>query len=85
MSGGHIRWRTIQQVFDAGYVDGFRACHPSDTGFTFPTWQPHIRLDYVFVPAPATDRLTRCEVVQHEAASRGSDHLPLLAEFILLT
>lgn len=81
MSGGHIRWRTIQQVFDAGYVDGFRARHPGDTGFTFPTWQPHIRLDYVFVPGPAVDTLTRCEVVLDATASRGSDHLPLLAEF----
>lgn len=81
MSGGHIRWRTIQQVFDAGYVDAFRTRHPGETGFTFPTWQPHIRLDYVFVPAPAADRLTRCDVVTDERAMRGSDHLPLLAEY----
>ena len=29
LSGGAIRWRTIQVVKDAGYVDVFRALHPA--------------------------------------------------------
>ena len=34
LSGGHVRWRTIQTVLDAGYVDTFRRLHPDDPGFT---------------------------------------------------
>jgi len=79
MSGGHIRWRTIQQVFDAGYVDAFRALRPGETGFTFPTWQPHLRLDYVFTPAAHVGRITECEVITTDSATQGSDHLPILS------
>jgi exodeoxyribonuclease-3 len=83
MSGGHIRWRTVQQVFDAGYVDAFRARRPGETGFTFPSWQPHLRLDYVFAPAASVGRVTTCDVVRTDSAARGSDHLPILAELSL--
>ena len=36
MSGGRIRWRTVQTVLDAGYVDAFRQLHPGDPGLTLP-------------------------------------------------
>jgi exodeoxyribonuclease-3 len=80
LSGGRIRWRTIQMVLNAGYVDGFRRLHPDDTGLTFPTWDPHVRLDYVFVPGDKASRLRTCEVVRGETARSASDHFPLLAE-----
>jgi len=80
ISGGHIRWRTVQQVFDAGYVDVFRARHPGETGFTFPSWGPHLRLDYVFAPTATLDRVTACDVIGGEDAAQASDHLPLLIE-----
>ena len=80
LSGGHIRWRTVQQVLDAGYVDAFRVSRPGETGFTFPTWNPHLRLDYVFVPAAFVDRVAHCDVVDRASATRASDHLPLLAD-----
>lgn len=80
MSGGQIRWKTIQQVLDSGYADVFRAQRSGEPGFTFPSWQPHLRLDYVFVPGTAADRIAGCEVVHTEAAVRGSDHLPILVE-----
>lgn len=83
LSGGHIRWRTVQQVLDAGYVDAFRHVQPGQTGFTFPTWQPHLRLDYVFVPAAFAPQIERCDVVRNETAARASDHLPLLADLRL--
>jgi hypothetical protein len=57
MSGGGIRWRTVQTVLDAGYVDGFRMMHAGDPGLTLPTPAPHIRIDYVFVPSPFADRV----------------------------
>jgi exodeoxyribonuclease-3 len=80
LSGGAIRWRTIQIVLDARYVDGFRVHHPGVPGFTFPTWSPHVRLDYVFLPEPFADRLKSCEIVSGEDERHASDHMPLLAE-----
>jgi endonuclease/exonuclease/phosphatase family metal-dependent hydrolase len=80
MSGGQIRWKTVQQVLDAGYVDVFRTQRSADAGFTFPSWQPHLRLDYVFTPASSASRVHAVEVVQTESAVRGSDHLPILVE-----
>ena len=80
LSGGRVRWRTIQMVLNAGYADGFRRLHPRDAGLTFPVWNPHVRLDYVFLPADKTRRLTSCEIVRSELARDASDHFPLLAE-----
>ena len=80
MSGGRIRWRTIQNVIDAGYVDGFRSRHPGVAGLTFPTWDPHVRLDYVFLPEPFATRLITCDVLAPEASRAASDHFPLLSE-----
>jgi endonuclease/exonuclease/phosphatase family metal-dependent hydrolase len=80
LSGGRIRWRTIQAVLDAGYADAFRQRHPSDAGFTFPTWDPHIRLDYLFVPLPDLPRVLSCDVVTGADVTSASDHLPLVAD-----
>jgi exodeoxyribonuclease III len=80
LSGGTIRWRTTQIVKDAGYADAFRALHPADPGLTLPASKPQVRLDYLFVPAPHLERVASCEVVRSEAATKASDHLPLLAE-----
>jgi exodeoxyribonuclease-3 len=80
LSGGQIRWRTIQLVRDAGYVDAFRALHPDDPGFTLPTVAPQVRLDYLFVPQGYAGRVTRCEVLRPTAAAEASDHFPLLSE-----
>lgn len=80
LSGGKIRWRTIQLVLDAGYVDSYRLGHQGISGFTFPSWAPHVRLDYVFTPAGFSNRIHSCEIVTHPAAPAASDHLPLLAE-----
>ena len=80
MSGGKIRWRTIQEILDARYADGFRALHPAEPGLTFPTWGPHVRLDYIFVPGLHLKRLTACRVVSEPATKVASDHFPLLAE-----
>lgn len=81
LSGGSVRWRTIQAVIDAGYVDGFKSLHPEDPGMTLPTIDPHIRLDYVFVPKAHAGRLIACEVVRDPAAAGASDHLPVVADF----
>lgn len=81
LSGGRIRWKTIQAVLAAGYVDGYRWLNPLGAGVTFPTWAPHIRLDYVFVPGNWADRLRVCTVLTTPDAGQASDHYPLFAEF----
>jgi exodeoxyribonuclease-3 len=79
LSGGRIRWRTIQIVLNEGYVDVFRRVHPDDRGLSFPVWDPHVRLDYLFAPAGHVDRIQECRVVTHPAAQQASDHFPLFA------
>lgn len=84
MSGGRIRWQTIAIVLGAGYVDGFRLLHGDDPGPTFPTWAPHIRLDYVFIPEAFAERLIACDVVaEHPSLGEASDHFPVSAELRL--
>jgi exodeoxyribonuclease-3 len=80
LMGGRIRWRTIQHVLDGSYVDGFRMRHPETDGPTFPTWGPHLRLDYVFVPKAFATRLLCCEVLTNGPAKDASDHFPLLTQ-----
>jgi len=80
LSGGRIRWRTIQIVLDAGYSDIYRALRGADPGYTFPTWAPHVRLDYMFVPSGSAGRISNCEILNHPSAPAASDHFPLLAE-----
>lgn len=82
ISGRKLQRETIQAMLDAGYEDGFRMLHPDDKGYTFPTWDPHVRLDYVFVPGAFADRLLKCAVVAEpkEKIQAASDHCPLLAE-----
>jgi endonuclease/exonuclease/phosphatase family metal-dependent hydrolase len=83
LSGGRIRWRTIQTVLDAGYIDAYRLKHPKDLGLTLPTLNPHLRLDYVFVPTRYAERVVACDVVQHPDAIGASDHFPVVADLAL--
>jgi endonuclease/exonuclease/phosphatase family metal-dependent hydrolase len=80
LSGGRIRWRTIRRVLEAGYLDAFRTLHPHTPGPTFPTWHPHIRLDYAFLGRAFASRVARCEIVTAAPAAEASDHFPLLVE-----
>jgi endonuclease/exonuclease/phosphatase family metal-dependent hydrolase len=84
LTGREIRWETIQIMLDASYADGYRMLHPDQPGFTFPTWDPNLRLDFVFLPKASLPRLKSCEVVTgSSAAAAASDHLPVLAEIEL--
>ena len=81
LSGRDIQRDTIQFMLDAGYLDGYRFLHPDDKGYTFPIWDPHLRLDYLFLPQRFADRLKACEVVREpDVVARASDHLPLVAQ-----
>jgi exodeoxyribonuclease-3 len=82
LSGRDIARHTIQHMLEQNYVDAWAALHSGAEGYTFPTWDPHVRLDYVFTPERYRERLKSCEV--HMAAPEAitaSDHFPLLAEF----
>jgi exodeoxyribonuclease-3 len=80
LSGRDIQRETVQVMLDAGYADGYRTLHPLDKGYSFPTWNPHVRLDYLFLPTRYAERLTACEVIKHPAeVAQASDHFPLLA------
>jgi exodeoxyribonuclease III len=82
ITGKSIRWITIRMMLEAGYVDGYRAFH-GDEGHTFTTWDPHVRLDYAFVPETFKGHLQRCEVVRdHPSLKHASDHFPLLTEIV---
>ncbi len=80
LSGGRVRWRTIQAVLDAGYADVFRQMHPDLVGNSFPTWDPHARLDYLFVPSAYLSSARACDLVTGEATRDASDHFPLVAQ-----
>lgn len=85
ISGRKLQRETIQFVLDASYMDGYRMLHPDQKGYTFPTWDPHVRLDYVFVPKTFRDRLLRCEVITepNDLIKAATDHCPLIAELQL--
>jgi endonuclease/exonuclease/phosphatase family metal-dependent hydrolase len=83
LSGGRIRWRTIHTILEAGYIDTFRVCHPDDPGMTVPASDPHVRLDYVFVPTGFRDRISAVDVVRDPAAAAASDHLPVVADLTI--
>jgi exodeoxyribonuclease III len=80
VTGRKIRWRTIQLMLDRGYIDVYRRLHPSGEAFTFPTWDPHVRLDYLFTPTEHAPRVTACDVMREIPQVRAaSDHFPLLS------
>ena len=79
LSGRDIQRETIQILRDSKYLDSYRFLHPDQKGYTFPVWDPHLRLDYVFVPEVFGERLLSCEVFNGlPAAASASDHFPLL-------
>lgn len=85
ISGRKLQRETIQMMLDAGYNDGYRMLHPDVKGYTFPTWDPHVRLDYVFVPKAFANRLVTCDVIcePKERVQAASDHCPLIAELAM--
>ncbi len=79
LSGRDIQREVVQLMLDRGYADGYRLLYPDKKGYTFPTWDPHLRLDYVFAPLSSIGRLVECRVIDDNIAASSSDHFPLLA------
>jgi exonuclease III len=79
--GSIPRW-ALGMLLNAGYVDCFRELHPEEDGFTLPSVDPQVRLDYVFAAPPLNDALRECQVITApKAVTSASDHLPVLTEF----
>ena len=79
VSGRDIARDTIQTMLDARYADVWRRFHRDDPGYTFPTWDPHVRLDYAFVPMTYADRITSFEIVKApDIVKTASDHHPIV-------
>ena len=87
LSGRDIARTTIEMMRSDGYVDAWRtlhADHEGEPGYTFPVWNPHVRLDYVFTPKQFASRFTSCEVRRAPQQVRiASDHFPLLVEIAI--
>jgi endonuclease/exonuclease/phosphatase family metal-dependent hydrolase len=69
---------------NAGYVDCFRALHPYESGFTWPSALPAGRIDYIFASPSLAKRLSASAVETGCGKVSGmdaSDHLPVFAEF----
>jgi endonuclease/exonuclease/phosphatase family metal-dependent hydrolase len=84
ISGRDIARSTIEMMRHDGYAEAWRTLHSDleqDPGHTFPVWNPHTRLDYVFTPAPFATRFKECEVRKSpDVVTTASDHFPLLVE-----
>ncbi|HET9425631.1 MAG TPA: endonuclease/exonuclease/phosphatase family protein [Gemmatimonadaceae bacterium] len=79
LSGRDIARDTIQTMLDANYADVWRRFNADDPGYTFPTWNPHLRLDYAFVPMKYAERVKSFEIVQAPPIVKtASDHHPIL-------
>jgi endonuclease/exonuclease/phosphatase family metal-dependent hydrolase len=46
-------------------------------------WNPHVRLDYLFLPSAWRAALIASEVVMNGPVAQASDHLPLLTELLV--
>jgi len=80
LSGGRIRWQVVARMLEAGYVDVAATCEKEPTP-TFPTWGPHLRLDYAFVPKSQAVALRAYRVItEPPEVPHASDHLPFLIE-----
>ena len=83
LSGRDVQRETVKLIQKNGYADGFRKLHSDVEGYTFPTRDPHLRFDYVFLPERFIDRLTECTIVDQHPANQASDHFPLLTRLNL--
>jgi endonuclease/exonuclease/phosphatase family metal-dependent hydrolase len=79
LSGRDIQRDTVNLIYENGYLDGFRTLHKDDPGYTFPTRNPHVRFDYVFVPKQFSQSLIECKIIDQSSARKASDHFPLLS------
>jgi endonuclease/exonuclease/phosphatase family metal-dependent hydrolase len=78
LGGRDIQRDTVKLIQENGYLDGFRTLYKDIPGYTFPTKDPHVRFDYVFVPKQHFGNLIECRVIDQDPARNASDHFPVL-------
>lgn len=71
----------IPLLLEAGYIDCYRALHPTTAGYTTDTVHPALRIDYIFAAPLLAKRLHACNIVTGAEAEMASDHFPVWAEF----
>ena len=73
----HVSREPLRLLLQAGYVDAFRALHPSDRGWTYLANHPWARLDHVLANGiePST-----AAVVKAASAGEASDHFPVVVD-----
>ena len=72
LQGGMIpRW-ALGQLTAAGYTDCYRACNPRKEGFTVLSWEPHVRIDYLFASPALATRLRASDVLPGNQRGRPS-------------
>lgn len=79
LGGRDIQRDSVKLIQENGYLDGFRTLYKDVLGYTFPTRDPHVRFDYVFVPKQYFPSLIECKVIDQDPAATASDHFPLLS------
>ncbi len=72
--------QVIPFLLQAGYVDCYRALHPTTPGYTSHTDYPAVRVDYIFASPAVAKQLYACDLVTGPEAERASDHFPIWAE-----
>lgn len=78
----------LKRMSFLGFHDAFHCLHPNENGYTFWDYTANafaadfgMRIDYIFLSAPAADRLVSCFVDKNpRQAVKPSDHTPLIAE-----
>lgn len=86
LAGAMMPRDAVAGMARAGYVDCLRRLHPRGDQFTCPTYEPAVRIDYIFASAALAVALRTCQVVGRTGAlaglaRRASDHFPVMAEF----
>jgi len=71
--------KVIDHLLESRYTDCFRQLHPTSPGFTYLSWTPWLRLDYMFASPQLAELLHHCQIIPSSETLDASDHLPLLA------
>ena len=73
--------KVIPLLLEAGYVDCYRALHPTTRDDASYTSHHALRVDYIFASPQLAECLSACEIIREGDALRASDHVPIWAEF----
>jgi exodeoxyribonuclease III len=81
LSEDELPRQTIPFLLKAGYIDCYRALHPTAPGYTCQSTNPALRIDYIFASPLLVRHLHECDVVTGGDTEMASDHYPIWAEF----